>query len=111
MSNRIHQVAEVKYGPPALVSASTRMVVAAAVVLASAVSVWLADEVSSSLPPTIARASTAPAPRLAGALPTVIIIGRRESLAEAPAWVAPANASEVSSLASEDLSSGRVKLR
>ena len=111
MCNPIHQIVEVKSGPPALVSTTTRVVVAAAVVLASAASVWLADEVSSSLPPTMARESTAPAPRLASALPTVIIIGRRESLADAPAWVAPVNASELSSLASEDLSSGRVKLR
>ena len=111
MSNPIDQVAAVKSGPPALVSSSVRVAVAAAVVLASAASVWLADAVSSSLPAAMAQASTVPPPRVASALPTVTIVGRRDSLAAAPAWIAPENASELSSLASADPPSARVKLR
>lgn len=111
MTNSHQRAAAGKNAPPRLLSLTSRAVVAAGVVFATATSVWVADAVSSSPPPGMASASQDPGPRLAGALPTVTIVGRRASLEPTPERVLPDGASEMSSLAAADLPSGRVKFR
>lgn len=111
MTDSIRTAARDKCGPPDLLSPVSRAIAAAAVVFATATSVWWADAVSSSLPPAMARTSTPTGTRVANALPTVTIVGRRESLGDVPAWAGPAGDHEVSSLALDDQPTGRVKLR
>lgn len=100
-----------KTTPLALVSVGSRLVVVVAVVCATAASVWLGDTVSSSLPPTFAKAPAAPAPRVAAALPTVVIVGRRDSMHEAPATTSQNESAEVSSLDPANVAPGRAKFR
>ncbi len=111
MTNSHQTAAGGRPAPPQMLSATTRSIVAAAVVLATATSVWVADAVSSSPVPALASATQAPPPRLARALPTVTIVGRRDSLEPAPEGVMPEAAPELSSLAVADMPSGRVKFR
>lgn len=111
MSEQIESMASGTSTAPALVTAGTRFVVAVAVVCAGVASVWMADLVSGSVPGEVAQQEIAAEPRLAASLPTVTVVGRRASLDEAPAAPAEATSTEVSSAASDDAVSGRVKLR
>ena len=111
MKAQIGSNANFRSAAPQLVSSGNRAVVAVAVVCASLAAVWLADVVSSSLPPEMAQSRVQPEPRLASALPTVTVVGRRASLEPTPDGVLPASAPELSSLAAADLPSGGVKFR
>ena len=111
MTNSSQTAAAGKSVPPQMLSVASRSIVAAAVVLATATSVWVADAVSSSALPGMASATQAPAPRLASALPTVTVVGRRAALEPAADGVLPDGAAQMSSVASADVPSGRVKFR
>jgi hypothetical protein len=111
MTNSQQTAAPGKPAPPRMLSPASRSLIAAAVVVGTATSVWVADAVSRSPLPDMASATAASAPRMATALPTVTVVGRRASLEPAPRTVMPEGAPELSSLAAAEMPSGRVKLR
>jgi hypothetical protein len=111
MTNSQQATAPGKSAPPRMLSPASRSIVAIAVVVATATSVWVADAVSSSTLPDMASATQTQQPRLASALPTVTVVGRRASLEPAGQDVLQEGAPELSSLAAEEVTSGRVKLR
>lgn len=111
MTNSQQTAAPGKPAAPRMLSTGTRSLIAAAVVVGTASSVWMADAVSRSPLPDMASAAAASAPLMAMALPTVTVVGRRASLEPAPLAVMPEGSPELSSLAVAEVPPGRVKLR